>query len=344
VTASVGAEAALIPYDPVARDGDETVPPGEAAAIAEIVATIEAGVRAAAKTAPARRDAHVKAHGCVKAEFRVLDDLPDALRVGLFAAPRRYQAWVRFSNGNGTPQDDKIGDGRGMAVKVMGVKESPSTTQDFLMINNPAFFVRNAVDYVGFENADPQWRFFLPGWNPLRFRLHEFLVVRAITSQKVTNPLDARYWTMTPFLWGDTQAKFSARRAGPLSPFSSTAGPNFLRDNLVRHLAKMGAAFDFLVQRRTRPAAMPIEDPTIAWPESDAPFVPVARIEIPPQQGIDQPDALQFCENLSFTPWHGLAAHRPLGGINRVRRTVYETISSLRHQLNDAPRVEPSGF
>jgi hypothetical protein len=344
VTASVGHEAALIPYDPAARDGDERVPPGEPAAIAKIVAAIEATVRAAAKTAPARRDAHVKAHGCVKAEFRVRDDLPPEVRVGLFATPRRYQAWVRFSNGSGSPQDDKIGDGRGIAVKVMGVEESPSTTQDFLMINNPAFFVRNAADYVGFENADPQWRFFLPSWNPLHFRLHEFLVVQAITSQKLTNPLDARYWSMTPFLWGGTQAKFSARRAGPLSPFSSTAGPNFLRDNLVRHLAKMGAAFDFLVQRRTRPAAMPIEDPTIAWKEGDAPFVPVARIEIAPQQGLDQPDALAFCENLSFTPWHGLAAHRPVGGINRVRRAVYETISRLRHELNGVLRAEPSGF
>jgi len=37
-------------------------------------------------------------------------------------------------------------------------------------------------------------------------------------------------------------------------------------------------------------------------------------------------------------------AHRPLGGINRVRRVVYEAISSLRHQLNLAPRTEPTGF
>lgn len=34
-------------------------------------------------------------------------------------------------------------------------------------------------------------------------------------------------------------------------------------------------------------------------------------------------------------------AHRPLGGINRVRRTVDETISRLRHDLNGTPRGEP---
>ena len=98
-----------------------------------------------------------------------------------------------------------------------------------------------------------------------------------------------------------------------------------------------------MVQLRAHPDAMPIEDPTIEWSESAAPFVPVARITIAPQD-FDQPTQRAFCENLSFTPWHGLDAHRPLGGINRVRRTVYETVSQLRHELNGVVRQEPTSF
>src|SRR5580698_3377136 len=91
----------------------EVVPPGEAEATAAILRLVEAKVRDAARTdPPARRDAHPKGHGCVKAEFRVLDDLPPELRVGLFASPRRYDTWIRFSNGNPTPQADSKGDGR----------------------------------------------------------------------------------------------------------------------------------------------------------------------------------------------------------------------------------------
>jgi catalase len=158
----------------------ESVPPGEADAIAAIVRGIEDQVRAAAKSGPAHRDAHAKAHGCVRAEFRVLDDLPAALRVGIFAQPRTFSAWIRFSNGSGTPQRDSIGDGRGMAIKLMGVTESASTTQDFLMINHPAFFVRNAVDYVDFQKAsNPLW-FFFPGINPFHLRLKEFWIALAI--------------------------------------------------------------------------------------------------------------------------------------------------------------------
>jgi hypothetical protein len=322
---------------------DEIVPPGEADALRSIVQLIEDRVRAGAKTGPARRDAHPKAHGCVRAEFRVLDDLPPALRVGVFAANRTFNAWVRFSNGSESPQPDGVGDGRGMAIKLMGVTQSPSTTQDFLMINRPAFFVRNAADYVDFQTASNPLHFFFPGLNPLDFRLHELFAARAITNQTVVNPLNIRYWSMTPYCFGSTAAKFSARPAGAASPFTDTQSPDYLHDNLVLHLAEMGASFDFMVQLRAQPDAMPIEDPTIVWDENTAPFVPVASITIPPQS-FDSPEQHGFCENLSFNPWHCVEAHRPLGGINRVRRAVYEAISRLRHDLNGAPRREPADF
>jgi hypothetical protein len=337
-------EAASLPdaeLIPSVLGAGEEAPADERAALRTIVREIETRVRTRAQTGAARRDAHPKAHGCVTAEFRVLDPLPDALRVGIFAEPRSFMARIRFSNGSETPQNDKLADGRGMAVKLLGVERSRSTTQDFIMINNPAFFVRNAADYVDFQNAAPPWRFFLPGWNPFNIRLHELLVARAITKRMLGNPLGGRYWSMTPYLFGAVACKFSAQPAGPPSPFNDTSAPDFLHDNMTRHLAEAGAEFDFMVQLRTRAAAMPIEDPTIEWPEDAAPFVPVARIIIPPQN-FDSPEQRACCENLSFTPWHGLEEHRPLGGINRVRRTVYETISRLRHELNGVPRREPA--
>jgi Catalase len=328
---------------PDATAAGEIVPPGEDEASRIIVRAIEDKVRAAAKSGPARRDAHPKAHGCLQAEFRVLDGLPPALRVGVFAESKAFKAWIRFSNGSDTPQPDSVGDGRGMAIKLMGIAQSPSTTQDFLMINHPVFFVRNAADYVDFQTAPSLWRFFFPGLNPFRFRLHELSCARGIAGQTVLNPLNVRYWSMTPYGFGGGACKFSARPAGTPSRFTATDVPDFLRANLARHLAETSASFDFMVQLRAQPDTMPIEDPTIIWNEDAAPFVPVARITIPPQS-FDSPAQHAFCENLSFTPWHCVDAHRPLGGINRLRRTVYEAISGLRHDLNAAPRREPTDF
>ncbi|QUD87349.1 peroxidase family protein [Phenylobacterium montanum] len=322
----------------------EAVPPGEAEAIAIIAQLAEQRVRAAAASnPPARRDAHAKMHGCVEAELKVLEGLPPTLAKGLFAKSATYSAWVRFSNGSATPGADKAGDGRGMAIKVLGVSESRSGVQDFVMINHPAFFIRNAAEYVDFSRAPDPFKFFVPDLNPLHIHLHDMLGALAIAAQKVSNPLNSQYWSMTPYLYGDGPCKFSARPVGPASLFEDRTGDDFLRENLVRALDAGDAAFDFCIQLRTRPDHMPVEDPTIEWPEADQLFVPVARLTIP-RQGFDTPERRAFGENLSFTPWHGLDAHRPLGGINRVRRTVYETISRVRHELNGTQRAEPTAL
>ena len=316
----------------------EAVPDTEVADIQATVALTEAHVRNAANGGVARRDAHAKGHGCVHAAFEVLGGLPDELRVGIFAQPLTYEAIIRFSNGAGVMAADKQGDSRGMAIKLLGVADSPSGTQDFVLVDHAVFVVRNVADYRELQGASPQWRFFLPSWNPLRFRLHELLLIFAIQRQVVKNPLSQRYWSMTPFAFGSVACKFSSKPSGPLSEFQDTDGPDFLHRNLERHLAAGATSFDFMVQLRTRPDRMPIEDPTIDWREDLAPFRTVARITIPAQPLAEA----GFCENLSFTPWHGLQAHQPIGGLNRARRAVYDAISRLRHSLNATPRQEPT--
>ena len=320
----------------------ERAEPSEAEQIAAIAEVIEQRVRAqAAADPPARRDAHPKMHGCVEAELKVLDGLPPELAKGLFARPAAYQAWVRFSNGAATPAPDKAGDGRGMAIKVMGVAASSSGTQDLVMINHPTFFVANVSDYVAFNRSPNPFKFFVPDLNPLHVHLHDMLIALSIAAEKVSNPLNSRYWSMTPYLYGDRPCKYSARPVGPPSPFEDRSTPDFLRDNLVRALGAGEATFEFCIQLQADPATMPVEDPTIEWREDEAPFTPVARLTIL-RQGFDTPERRAFGENLSFTPWHGLEAHRPLGGVNRVRRTVYAAISGLRHELNGTVSVEPT--
>ena len=332
---------ALIPVVPPSQG--EVVSPEEDGVMQAMREGIVGHVRDTGKSGLAIRDAHPKAHGCVKARFRVRDGLPEKLRVGLFAQPHDYEAWIRFSNGSPGPQADQVGDARGMAIKVMGVEGSASTTQDFVMINGPAFFVRSVSDYIAFTTASPLWHFFVPSWNPFKIRWREFRNARAITQATVTDPLDIRYWSETPYLFGTTAFKFSAKPTGASKADDANASPDRLREAMKLHLSEASASFDFMVQLRGDADAMPIEDSAIEWDASDAPFVPVATIDIP-KQDFDGAEQRALCENLSFTPWHGLPAHRPLGGINRVRRSIYEAVSRLRHELNKTPRQEPSGF
>jgi hypothetical protein len=77
-----------------------------------------------------------------------------------------------------------------------------------------------------------------------------------------------------------------------------------------------------MVQPQVPGKNMPIEDPTVEWSERDSPFVTVATITVP-KQDFDSERQNTFCENLSFSPWHALDAHRPIGGLNRLRKAVY---------------------
>jgi hypothetical protein len=88
-----------------------------------------------------------------------------------------------------------------------------------------------------------------------------------------------------------------------------------------------------MVQFQEDPVSMPIEDASVEWNESRSRFRKVGTIRIPAQD-LESPEMLEFrnsCEVLSFNPWHALADHRPLGGLNRLRRGSYEM--SVRRRL-----------
>ncbi len=327
-----------------AADDGEVVAAGEAEAIARVTALIAQTVQQQySESGRAVRDAHRKHHGCVKAAFEVLPVPGGALNQGLFSHPARYSSWVRFSNGSGQVQDDRDGDGRGFALKVLGVEgkrlltefDDESTSQDFLLINHPVFFVRNAIDYVGFQEAVMQGKMLLWLMSPSRL-LHESRIAFSIQRKKMQNPLESRYWSMTASKLGSKQMKFSVQPCVGSAIQAPIDGENRLRENLEFHLASAPACFDFRVQLRTDDS-MSVEDPTLEWSEEVSPFETVARIHIDPQTPVQG----EACETMSFNPWNGLADHRPLGSISRVRKEVYATISRLRHSLNGQPREEP---
>lgn len=313
------------------------------------------------KHGTAIRDAHPKAHGCVKAQFHVDDTITADLAKGVFQPGHTYDAWIRFSNSNADPdQADITGDGRGMAVKLMGIqrgalleRESEVTTQDFIMISHPVFIIDDPSDYLSFqrETTSATWldRLLQPFTLGLKGAWNAFQII----TRKIENPLQARYWSMVPYQLGTgagRQAiKFSAKPFSDPSQscpalqdeFPSDPSRNFLRDALRNTLVNGKACMQFLLQPRA--PFMSVENSQDEWQEADAPFSKVATIQIS-QQEFDTPEQNLFCENLSFNPWHALPEHRPLGVVNRLRKVIYPHISASRHRLNSAPRIEPQGI
>ena len=339
----------------IALELGQEYPPSDEATAIEQVKQIVADLQQRDNppdTAPSRRGQHPKAHGCVKAEFTVSDAVPEPLRHGIFKEPKTYPAWIRFSPSASPRQPDTNSDVHGMAMKLMKVEgekilaaEKDAQTQDFLTINDPAFFIRNATDYVlfsaAFATGNPLPFFF--GWNPFRWRLHEFIRLLTMARHSFSNPLQSQYWSTTPYKLGPHAIKFSTQPcSSTVDPMPESPSPDFLHAAMAKQLATEDVYFDFLVQLQTHPVKMPVEDATFPWSETQSPFQKVASICIP-KQPVDPPEIKAFCENLSFNPWHSLPDHRPLGCINRIRRAVYETLAQMRHQMNQVPNQEPTG-
>jgi Dyp-type peroxidase family len=322
----------------------EVPPPDEQLQIDNLILNLREKMKREYAAGNTLRDAHPKMHGCVKARFIVEPDLDPEYRVGLFKPGNTFDAWVRFSNQEGTVSKDSKPDIRGVAIKLLDVPgaklldgEESCLTHDFILISHDAFVTKDVAEFDGLIEAVVRGkvpRFLLGHWR-VAWNLFQSL-------KRHASPLEVQYFSVAPYLWNASAVKYTLKPSSPgQAKIPDDPSPNYLREALKAHLAKGTASFDFMVQLRTRPDKMPIEDPGKRWSQVDSPFRKVATLEIL-KQDFDTPAQQRFGENLSFNPWRCLPAHRPLGGISRARRQVYKALSAFRHDRNAEPREEPS--
>jgi catalase len=340
-----------IPYS----DAAESIPPGEATDILQVVDAVKQLLAHNTKeTGRFHADVHVKTHGYAQGKFSVLPNLPDELAQGLFQQAGEYAAIVRFSNSASRTLPDAVPDGRGMAFKVLGIKgemlaeiKDDEPAQDFVMINHPVFFAANARDFLRLQQvvvtaeekpiAAAQEALTGGDWNPLNWHWRELLKVTQIVGHLPAHPAANTYFSMSPFRYGQYVAKFRVKPMGERhdSYLQMVKRLSLKRDAmrlaLEQTLQSEQVMFEFQVQLQTSAETMPVEDATVQWPESESPYRTVAYLLLPRQE-IALFRLQEYYRDLAFNVWHCLAAHRPLGGINRVRRDVYPVSAAWRRQ------------
>jgi len=291
---------------------------------------------------PIKRFNQAKSLGCFNADFQVEDELPDQLKKGLFAKPGHYPARLRFANAS--ESDDRKKDIRGLSIKVMGVDGETlwgeDSMQDFILNSHPALFAATPEDFLQFIKAiskDRVWSYFV---NPMDLHLKSLWIIFK-GRKKIASPFDIRYWSTTPYLFGKDKAvavKYSVQSCSTInSEMPDPLNENYLTQVMKKHLQQAPACFDFMVQFQTDVKKMPVEDASVIWDESDSPFLKVATITIEDQVFTDE-QSLSACEQISFNPWQSQAAHKPLGGINRVRKAVYKELSLFRNLENKSSK------
>ncbi|MBV9748664.1 MAG: hypothetical protein JO157_07610 [Acetobacteraceae bacterium] len=169
----------------------------------------------------------------------------------------------------------------------------------------------------------------------------------SLGGQRETHILGDTFYSQAPLLWGPYMAKVSVVAVSPElgaltdAPLNVNGKLNGIREAVVEFFRQNGAEWELRVQLCRDLEAMPIEDASVPWPEDKSPYVAVARISVPPQEAWSEARSAAVDDGLAFSPWHGLAAHRPIGSIMRARKDAYARSARFRAEKNGRVIKEP---
>lgn len=310
------------------------------------------------------RSVHAKSHGILQGTLTVMDGLPLELAQGLFAKPGHYKTYMRISTNAGDILPDAISLPRGFAIKVVGVNgerlpDSSGASQDFVMVNGPIFQAKTSKKFLGSLKMLAKTTDRMEGTKEVLSDVLQVVntalqavgvsspTVQSLGGAPDSDPLGETYYSVTPFRYGDYIAKFSIR---PVSrdltdltgkEIDTKDQPDAIRDTVRAEMQHLTGEWEFCVQLCRDLEKQPIEDPTTRWDEEDAPFLAVATIHAEPQDSWSEANILKVDEQMRFSVWTGLAAHEPLGNINRARKATYEHSAKFREGFNRCPIHEP---
>lgn len=323
----------------------------------------------------AYRPVHAKSHAVIVGTLQALPGLPEELRQGLFATTDPHPVLMRFSTNPGDMLADTVSSPRGLAIKVLNVEgekvpnHAGQTTQDFVCINGDVF---SAPDPEGFLKGIKQFDETLTLPEEVKHAVSVAAratnaVLKAVHLPSATlegigapavHPLGESFSTIAPLRFGDYVAKIGvapgSENLKALTGKGIDLGQDYNALELeIKHFFRHeDAVWNVKVQlalaaqpgTEEKDKDFPIEVADKEWPEDKSPWQTVATITVKAQDTYSDARQLFVDEQLSFTPWHALAAHQPLGGIMRSRLKAYEEAIKYRVQRNAREKVEPKGI
>ncbi len=347
----------------VYRDDIETVESDEQETHDKIIKLMTDGMHLVReKSGENVRISHAKAFGLLEGELLVREDLPPELAQGLFAHPGSYPVLVRLSTAPGEINDDsKMNTARGMAIKIFNVQGPKlpghtADTQDFVLDTGKQFINSGAKAFLQTfkPNATiaPKLSDSVKGAvSDISRVTNAALNAVGLNSEKLDffgherkHPLAEEYYSQTAYRFGEYIAKLGVIPDTPglkalfTQPYDPET-PDAFREATNAFFRAQPAEFIVAAQLNTSLDEMPIEDAQAEWPEALSQYQPVARLILPVQTAFDTAKNA-FFEDLSFSPAHGLQAHRPLGSINRARLAAYRALSQIRRSENHKSTAE----
>jgi hypothetical protein len=319
-------------------DWRERIEPDEAERFASYARRFAAIQQRASQRHGPGRALHRKQITAARGVLQVLDGLPPFARHGLFAAPARYEAVVRLSNGSARHQPDATPDIRGFAIRVHGVHgesalgPGPATSQDFLLIHLDRFAFPRPGPFVDFVEAAVQGQGALIRHLLAAHGLFGGLGRLRSMLKSVGRPFrgfaTAPLYSTVPMACGPYAVRVRMLPAEGNGTPAANASQDWAAD-FSRLLRERALQWELQLQPFVDEARTPIEDASVAW---DTPFTPVARLTLERQdtQSAAGQALAREAEAGVFDVWQALAAHRPLGEVQRARKVLYHASQQAR--------------
>ncbi len=312
------------------------------------------------------RSVHAKSHGVLEGALTVDAGLAPELAQGLFSSPGTHKVLIRLSTNAGDILPDVIGLPRGLAMKVFDapgerLPGAKGTAQDFIMINGKVFVATTAKKFLGnlkllaktTDRLERTKKVVSAALRGVRAMLGFVGVEAPATINSLggapnVEPLGETYYSATPFRYGDYIAKFSLKPVAPamtaLTGKTITIGgrENAIREEVQKEMQGFDVEWEFRVQLCRNLEKQPVENPTVLWDEAEAPFAKVGTVRVAAQDSWQAARVQQINEETRFSIWTGIAAHRPLGNVNRARKDTYNHSADFRARANGCPYHEPA--
>jgi hypothetical protein len=284
------------------------------------------------------RGTHVKVQGLVKGKLKVLPHLPMQLAQGICATPgAEYDVALRYANEPSFLQDDRAPGPRGCSMKLFA-----DPVQDFTFNNAPILELKDMPTTVEiFRIRERHFR--EPEKIAEEVQKRDDKELQMAPSQLPNQHfLSYTMYSQAAYRWGPYVIKYALfpTTEVPETPIEESSDPEQHSEWLREYFASNEMTYDLRVQLCEDINKQPVEDASVEWDEEKFPFQTVAQVVFPKQDSFDTKRGAFWDDHMKLNVWDGREEHRPLGSVNRLRKSLYEASKRKRAELNNAEIVE----
>jgi hypothetical protein len=279
------------------------------------------------------RGTHLKTQGLVKGMMTIRNDLSEDLQQGLFVPGKKYNTIMRYANEPFKIDPDTVPGPRGIGMKVF---IDGDKTQDFLMNNAPILELTDVQTTAEIFALRDKYFEDQKGMEKELQKRNDTAKQMAPFQLPNTDIMGMQFYQQAPFRFGPFVGKLSLTPSSKQTSKSRGKVPKdahdlILREWVTEYYAENDSEYVLAVQFCKNLKTEPVEDTSVDWKTE---FHELADLVFPKQDSFSAARRVFWEEKMRLDPWKGLDEHKPVGGVNRVRRGVYGKSREMRQDIN----------